>query len=110
MNLGRSDAFGASWTFFAWLADRSFLIRAAKNVVVVTFLVPYIAAVAVVAGYFSPSIPHLLIHLSIVGLVGHLVLQLITLIDPELPFSKPLAKGRSSTRVFVLSICVAVGA
>jgi len=110
MNLGRSDAFRASWIFFACPADRTRLIRAAKNVVVVTFLAPYIAVVAAVAGYFSPNVLHLVIHLTMIGLLGHLVLQVITLVDPELPFSKPLAKGRSSTRVFVLSFCVAIGA
>jgi hypothetical protein len=28
----------------------------------------------------------------VIGLVAHLVLQIITFIDPELPFSKPLAE------------------
>ena len=48
MNLGRSDAYRASWIFFATPADRTRLVRAAKNVLVVTFLVPYLLCVAAV--------------------------------------------------------------
>jgi hypothetical protein len=110
MSLGRSDAFRASWIFFSTPSDRTRLIAAAKNVLVVTFLIPYVAAVALVVGYFSENVPHLLIHLSLIALLSHLVLQVITIFDPELPFSRPLAKGRSSTRVFVIVMCVSVGA
>jgi hypothetical protein len=110
LSLGRSDAFRASWIFFALPSDRTLLIRAAKNVLVATFLVPYVLCVALVVSFFSENIPHLLVHLTVIGLVSHLVLQLITFIDPELPFSKPLAKNRSSTRVFVLVGCVSFGA
>jgi len=110
MSLGRSDAFRASWIFFALPSDRTRLIRAAKNVLVATFLVPYVLCVALVVSFFSENIPHLLVHLTVIGLVSHLVLQIVTLLDPELPFSKPLAKSRSSTRVFVLVGCVSFGA
>ena len=110
MSLGRSDAFRASWIFFALPSDRTRLIRAAKNVLVATFLVPYVLCVAVVVSFFSENIPHLLVHLTVIGLLSHLVLQIVTLIDPELPFSKPMAKSRSSTRVFVLVGCISFGA
>ncbi len=110
MNLGRSDAFRASWIFFASPSDRVRLIRAAKDVLVTTFLLPYIVCVAIVVSFFTENVPHLLIHLALIGIISHLVLQVITLIDPELPFSKPMAKSRTSTRVFVLVGCVSFGA
>jgi len=110
LSLGRSDAFRASWIFFALPSDRTRLIRAAKNVLVATFLVPYVLCVALVVSFFSENIPHLLVHLTVIGLISHLVLQIITFIDPELPFSKPPAKNRSSTRVFVLVGCISFGA
>ena len=110
MSLGRSDAFRASWIFFACPADRTRLVRAAKNVLVVTFILPYLLFVALAVAYFSENVLHLLIHLSVIGLLSHLVLQVTTFVVPELPFSKPITKGRSSTRVFLLSMLVAVGA
>jgi hypothetical protein len=109
MNLARSDAFRASWIFFACPMDRTKMVRAAKNVLVVGFLVPYILVVAVVLAFLSANLWHLAIHLLVVGLISHLVLQVVTLIDPELPFSKPLQKGRSSTRVFILIVVVGMG-
>ena len=110
MNLGRSDAFRASWIFFASPSDRARLIRAAKDVLVTTFLLPYIVCVAIVVSFFTENVPHLLVHLALIGVVSHLVLQIITLIDPELPFSRPMAKSRTSTRVFVLVGCISFGA
>ncbi len=110
MSLGRSDSFRASWIFFSSPSDRARLIGAAKNVLVTTFLLPYVLCVAIVLSFFSESVPHLLVHLAVIGLSSHLVLQLIIFLDPELPFSKPMAKGRSSTRVFIVSGCVFFGA
>ena len=109
MNLSRSDAFRASWIFFSCPVDRTAMVRAAKNVLVVGFLIPYILAVAVVLAFLSANLWHLAIHLLVVGLLSHLVLQVVILIDPELPFSKPLQKGRSSTRVFILIVVVSMG-
>lgn len=110
MSLGRSDAFRASWIFFASPADRTRLVRAAKNVLVVVFVIPYLTGVGLVVSYFSTSVPHLLVHLAFIALLSHLVLQVVTLFDPELPFSKPLSKARSSTRVFVVVMVVGIGA
>ena len=109
MGLGRSDAFRAAWIFVACPSDRARLVRAAKNVLVVTFILPYLACVALAVAFFSDNLPHVLVHLAFVGVISHLVLQLITLFDPELPFSKPMAKGRTLTRVFVSIIVVIIG-
>lgn len=110
MNLGRSDAYRASWIFFACPADRTKILRAAKNILVAGFLVPYLVIVAIVLAFLATNLVHLVIHLIVVALLSHLVLQVITFAEPELPFSKPMAKGRSSTRVFVLMMVVGVGA
>ena len=42
MQLTRSDAYRASWIFFAAPVNRANLIRASKNVVVAMFLLPYL--------------------------------------------------------------------
>jgi len=109
LNLARSDSYRASWIFFASPSDRARIVQASKNILVVTFLLPYLIVVGILLAYFTTSIPHLIVHLLVMVLVSHLVLQLVTFVEPELPFSRPLVKGTSSSRVFVVMI-LAVGA
>jgi hypothetical protein len=85
------------------------MVRATKNVLVLGFLLPYIVVVGIVLSFYTVSVPHLLVHLTVVGLISHLVLQVVTFLDPELPFAKPLQKGRSSGRVFSLMVVISVG-
>ena len=108
MSASQSDAYRASWIFFSSPTERFRLVTAAKNVLLVSFVLPYLAFVAVVLSFFTSHVPHLLIHLLVVGLMSHLVLQAITFADPELPFAKPNIKGRSSVRVFVVITVIAV--
>ena len=109
MSLTQSDAFRASWIFFASPTERATLVTAAKNVLLVSFVLPYLAFVSLVLVFFTDNVPHLLVHLLVLGLVSHLVLQVITFVDPVLPFSKPHMKGRSTTRVFVILAIVTIG-
>lgn len=101
MSLTRSDTFQASWIFFACPADRIRIIRSTRDVLLVFFLLPYLAFVALVYGYFVPNVLHVLVHVSLMGLVSALVLQIQMLMEPELPFSKPPVKGQSSRSMFV---------
>ena len=107
LNLARSDSYRASWIFFASPSDRARIVQASKNILVVTFLLPYLIVVGILLAYFTTSIPHLIVHLLVMVLVSHLVLQLVTFVEPELPFSRPLVKGTSSSRVFVVMILAA---
>ncbi len=109
VSLGRSDAFRASWIFFACPIDRTRMVRAARNVLVTGFLLPYIAVVAVVLSFYTPSVPHLLVHLTVVGLLSLLALQVVTLLEPELPFSRPMQRNRSAPRTFTLMFVIGVG-
>ena len=101
MNLARSDAYRASWIFFATPIDRARAIRSSKNILIVTFLLPYLVLVGVVLSFFSTNTWHLIVHLVVVALMSHLVLQAATFLEPEMPFSKPMVKS-GSYRVFVL--------
>jgi len=69
-------------------------------VLVVFFLVPYLLLVAAVYSYVVGNIAHVLIHVAFLGLLAHLVLQIGLLLDPVLPFSKPMQKGRSTSLFF----------
>ena len=97
MQLTRSDSFRASWIFFAAPVNRASLIRASKNVVVAVFLVPYLVFVTAAMAWALRDIGQSVIHISLMGLISHLVLQLTILLEPELPFAKPSDKTRSSS-------------
>ena len=80
--ISRSEAFRASWIFFVSPVDRAKLIRAASNVLVATFLVPYLIVIAAVLIYFVGAPVHVLIHITLMGLLSYFALQLYVLIDP----------------------------
>ncbi len=102
MQMTRSDSFRASWIFFATPVSRARLIRAAKNVVVTMFLLPYVVIVAAAMAYATGDPVHAIAHVVVLGLVSHLVLQTTILIDPELPFAKPFDKGGGPSRMTAL--------
>ncbi len=108
MQLTRSDSFRAAWIFFACPINRMRMVRASKDVLMTFFLAPYLAFVLAVAAYFSGHLWPAFVHVTLLGLLGHLVLQLTILIDPVLPFSRPMTKGRNSTLLFVLTMGVVV--
>jgi hypothetical protein len=94
--LAYSESYRASWIFFACPADRTRMIRSAKNVLTVFFLLPYLGFVAAVYTYFVGNIWHVAVHISLLGLMSHLCLQFFVLMDPQLPFSKPPQRTRNS--------------
>ena len=101
LHLTRSEAFRASWIFFSSPADRMKIVRASKDVLVGFFLVPYLLFLVAVYTYMVGNLWHVVVHLALQGLLGHFVLQVAMLIDPALPFSRPVRKGGSSVVMMV---------
>lgn len=107
MQLTRSDSFRASWIFFAAPVDRATLIRASKNVVVAMFLMPYLLFVMAAMIWATRDARQAIVHIGLMGLISHFVLQLTILLEPELPFAKPSDKNRS-TSLFALFIGIGI--
>jgi magnesium chelatase family protein len=94
MLLTRSDAFRASWIFLH-LPERPHEDRAlVKDVLVAFFLIPYLLVVSAIYGYVVGNVVHVLVHVAFLGLLAHLVLQIALLLDPALPFSRPMQQTR----------------
>lgn len=108
MHLTRSDSFRASWIFFASPVRRMNIVRSSQNVLVAFFLLPYLAFLTAVYTYFIGNVFHVAVHISLQGLLGHLVLQVAMLLDPALPFSKPTQKGRNSIAMLGFMVAVAM--
>lgn len=100
MLLTRSDSFRASWIFFTCPGDRMRIARSSKDVLVAFFLIPYLVLVAAIYSYVIGNVTHVLIHVGFLGLLAHLVLQVALLLDPALPFSRPMQKGRNTGLFF----------
>ncbi len=94
MLLTRSDAFRASWIFFTCPSDRMKIARSSKDVLVAFFLIPYLLVVSAIYGYVVGNVVHVLVHVTFLGLLAHLVLQIALLLDPALPFSRPMQQAR----------------
>jgi hypothetical protein len=109
-SLVRSDAYRASWIFFVSPSNRARLLRSAQNVLVITFLLPYILLTGAAMIWFYHQVRAVVLHLAVIGLLSNLLLQVSTLIEPELPFSKPIDKGLSSARIFALTMLAGVAA
>jgi hypothetical protein len=108
VQLTHSDSFRASWIFFASPANRMAIVRSSKNVLMAFFLIPYLAFLVAVYSYFVGHIVHVAVHIGLQGLLGHLVLQVAVLIDPALPFSRPMQKGRNSVLMIGFLIIIAM--
>jgi len=103
------DAYRAAWIYFSTPADRVSLIVSLRNVIVAFFLLPYVVFLAIVFTWRFEHIGHALVHAAFLGLVGHLALQVATLVEPRLPFSLPPKKAANSAAMIAWMLIVMVG-
>jgi hypothetical protein len=101
-----SDAYRASWLFYATPADRTRLVLAARDVITVFFLVPYLAFMAAIFTYFFGNVLHAVLHAFFLGFMSYLVLQFTIMLDPKLPFSTPPMKDTRGGMTFALQLLV----
>jgi ABC-2 type transport system permease protein len=108
MHLTNSDAYRASWIFFTTPCDRMQIVRASKNVLIAGFLVPYLLFVFAIYAYVIRQVVHVAVHIAFLGLFAHLLLQVALLVDPALPFSRPMQKSRNSSLFLLFTISTVV--
>lgn len=101
-SLAHSDAYRASWIFYASPADHVRIVLGLKRYVLMAFVVPYLMLITAALTYLFGHVGHALAHVAMLGLISHLFLQLAVLTDPELPFSRPMKKGERSSSMFFL--------
>jgi len=100
MLLTRSEAFRASWIFFTCPSDRMKIARSSKDVLVAFFLIPYLLVVSAIYSFVVGNVVHVLVHVTFLGLLAHLVLQIALLLDPALPFSRPMQRSTNASVFF----------
>jgi hypothetical protein len=108
MSLVRSDAWRASWIYFGTPVSRARILRAQTYIVITYFLAPYLVAVSLVMGWFIGRLAGVALHVMFLGAMSLLMLQVVTVIAPELPFSQPPQKlsknGAMTFWLIVMSI------
>ncbi|MBR9977448.1 MAG: hypothetical protein KFH87_05120 [Bacteroidetes bacterium] len=105
----RSDSWQASWIFHATPADKGKLVLAMKDVLMVLFVLPYVLGLGVIFLIYFEHYQHVVIHVLVLCLLSHVIMQLLVMSSPYLPFSRPLRKGDRSTGIFAGIIIAAVG-
>lgn len=107
-SLGRSDSYQASWIFYVTPSDKGKIVLAVKDVLVIFFIFPYVLGLGVVFSIFFESFLNVLIHVFMLGIISHLILQVLVVTNPFLPFSRPVRKGERTAGVFVGIIVAAL--
>ncbi len=100
-SMARSDSWQASWIFHATPSDKGKLVLAMKDVLMVSFILPYVLSLGVIFFIYFDNYQHVVIHVLILSLLSHLIMQILVMANPYLPFSRPLKKGERTTSVFV---------
>ena len=107
--LGASDAYRAAWIYAVTPSHTGRLVIALKNVTVAYFLLPFIGLLwPLFAWRYGGDVGRALLHAAMLGLVGHLALQLTMVINPRLPFASPPEKrmGSASTTLWIIVVMI----
>lgn len=83
-----AESFRASWIFHTTPARHSKLVLATKNAIAVYFILPYLAMLAAIFATTYARPWHVVVHVGLLGLVSHIMLQIMMIRDPALPFSR----------------------
>lgn len=108
MLVSYSDAFRAAWVFYVTPARRGELVLAAKNLIIWYLLGPYLVCLAFVLGYSFGNLLHAFLHVLVQGLIANLFLTGMVALQPQIPFARPVLRGRSSSRFFLFLLVAAV--
>ena len=102
----QSDHYQASWIFYTTPADVRRLILAEKNFLMIYFVLPFLFILGCIFYYSFGNLLHVLLHVLLLGLLGHLFLQFAFLYSPDLPFSRPNVKGSRSRNMAIFLVVI----
>jgi hypothetical protein len=100
--LTTSESWRAAWIFFATPASHARVVVAAKNFVTVYFLGSYLVVLALFWSWFYERAWHAVVHALFAGLLAHVLLQLMVIVKPALPFAAEPRKAERSGAMFLV--------
>lgn len=99
-----SKSYEASWVFFATPADLKTLVFAVSRFIHWLFVVPFIILCVVVFSIIFKNVPHAIGLLAVVYLLSMIHFRVLFATMPDLPFSKPLEKTRTMSRLWIVGM------
>jgi energy-converting hydrogenase Eha subunit A len=75
---------------------------------VLFFVFPYVLMLGLIFAVFFESALNVIIHVFMLSILSHLILQILVLTNPFLPFSRPIRKGERTAGVFIGIIVAAL--
>lgn len=97
--VSQSEAFKASWLFYACPVDRSELLLGMRTIILLMLFLPYLLILGVAFAFYMP-LSHAFMHTTMLALIGLLIFDVYLIVAPRLPFSAP----RRQQRTPILSI------
>lgn len=103
-SLDTSDAYEASWIFYASPVRLSHVILATRNILFLLLCIPSFLLMLGVFVYYFHNASHAVLHALTILLVSLLFLQIVYLVAPKLPFAEPKVRGGQSRAFAMLFI------
>ncbi|HEY8550742.1 MAG TPA: hypothetical protein VIL35_12360 [Vicinamibacterales bacterium] len=108
MAMSHSHHYRAAWIFHGTQADKPALVLAVRRLLMVYFVLPYLAALGLVFMLVTGRIAGMILHTGVLVLISHLVLAIDILLNPDIPFSLPPVRGRrvvaTMTSIFIIIV------
>ncbi len=108
-NMETSDAYEASWLFFACPVDLPRLIVATRDVLFLCFSAPCLVFISGVFFYYFENALHAILHTLTIAFLSFIFLQIIYIFRPQLPFAEPRVRGSRARWFGVLFLMLPLG-
>ena len=92
-SVAQSENYKASWLFYAMPVDRSKLLLAVRNTLLVTIVLPYMVILAIIFSQYMP-VYHAIAHTLVLAAVAGLNFQIYLMFAPKMPFAQPRRPNR----------------
>jgi ABC-2 type transport system permease protein len=97
--ISQSENYKAAWLFFAAPLDRTKLLLAVRNAILVTIVLPYLVVLSIVLSQFMPW-THAAMHVLVLAAVGGFIFQIYFMLAAKMPFAQPRRPNRGGVAMF----------
>ncbi len=96
-----SASYQAAWIYYTSPANRTRLVLASNRFATIFFCIPYLVFMCALMTYFFGSILHAVLHCVVLFFVLLVLVDLIALIAPRIPFSLPMKSGQRTGAMMI---------
>ncbi len=93
--ISQTENFKAAWIFFVSPIDRSKLLLAVRNTLLITMILPYMLGLTIVFTFFMP-VSHAVPHIIVLSAISGFIFQGFVMIAPRMPFAQQRRPNRGN--------------